>query len=293
MSDPLPSLNALRAFNETARALSVTRAAQTLHVTHGAVSRQLRQLEEQLGVMLFKREGRGLVLTPEGELLRASTSQAFEQLTQACDQLKRRAADAPIVLSCSGSFLARWFIPRLDRLQHQCPELKLHLTASEEAQWPLGPGVDAALRFAEPPWPNDADVIDLAPELMGPVMKPELLAGRSADDPACLYELPLLHTQSRAQAWPIWFDSMGLDLARMRRDQQFEHLNYMLEAALVGLGAAIAPAYLVEEDLRTGRLVAPWGFIETPTRLGLWMPQGRGDKRTDALARWLRASLRG
>ncbi|GGC01940.1 HTH-type transcriptional regulator TrpI [Marinobacterium zhoushanense] len=293
MSDTLPSLNALRAFNETARELSVTRAAQNLHVTHGAVSRQLRQLEEQLGVTLFKREGRGLVLTAEGDQLRASTSQAFEQLAQACDQLKRRAADAPIVLSCSGSFLARWFIPRLDKLQRQCPELKLHLTASEEAQWPLGPGVDVALRFAEPPWPGDAQVIDLAPELMGPVMKPELLQGLSAEDPESLYALPLLHTQSRAQAWPLWFAAKGLEVTRIRRDQAFEHLNYMLEAALVGLGVAIAPAYLVEEDLRAGRLVAPWGFIETPARVGLWLPAGENRPLIHRLIEWLQQELSG
>jgi len=291
LSDALPSLNALRAFNETARTLSVTRAAEELHVTHGAVSRQLRQLEEQLGVSLFRREGRGLVLTEEGEQLRASTSQAFEQLVHACTQLKRRATDAPRLLGCSGSFLARWFIPRLDRLQKQYPELKLHLTAGEEPQWPLGPGVDAALRFAEPPWPADAQVIDLAPELMGPVMKPDLIAAGIVPDPAILNGLPLLHTQSRAQAWPLWFAANGLDSADIRRDQSFEHLNYMLEAALVGLGVAIAPAYLVEEDLRTGRLVAPWGFIETPARLGLWLPPGAPGKAITQLVDWLQAEL--
>jgi DNA-binding transcriptional LysR family regulator len=291
MSQFLPSLNALRAFDATARTLSVSRAAEQLHVTHGAVSRQIRQLEQQLDVTLFQREGRGLKLTPDGEQLCAVTSQAFDQLTQVCTQLKRRAEDAPLVLGCPGSFLARWFIPRLGALQSECPTLAVHLTASEEAQWPLGSTVDAALRFAEPPWPDDAEVIDLAPELMGPVLKPELLAGVGHDDPSALYQLPLLHTQSRAEAWPIWFEQMGLDQQRIRRDQVFEHLNYMLEAALVGLGVAIAPAYLVEEDLRTGRLVAPWGFVETRARLGLWLPKGRQDRRTDALARWLRASL--
>ena len=291
MRDTLPSLNALRAFNETARTLSVTRAAQALHVTHGAVSRQLRQLEEQLGVTLFRRAGRGLVLTPEAEQLHASTAQVFDQLTRACAQLRRRVAGAPVVLGCSGSFLARWFIPRLHRLKAQCPELNLHLTADEEETRWLGAGVDAALRFAEPPWPADAQVIDLAPERMGPVMKPDLM--ESTDTAACeaLLDLPLLHTRSREQAWPLWFAAQGLDTARMRWDQAFEHLNYMLEAALVGLGVAIAPAYLVEEDLRTGRLIAPWGFIDTPARLGLWLPPGTPRREVGQLIDWLRAEL--
>ncbi|MFG6179265.1 LysR family transcriptional regulator [Halomonas sp. THAF12] len=303
MSDRLPSLNALRAFDETARTLSVTRAAEALHVTHGAVSRQLKQLEEQLGVALFRRQGRGLSLTQEGELLRASTSQAFERLGQACTQLRRRASEAPLVLGCPGSFLARWFIPRLDRLKAQCPELNLHLTADEEVVGRLGTDVDAVLRFAEPPWPDDVRVVELAPERMGPVLAPELLGTPSIDasshdspghDTAALTSLPMLpmlHTQSRPQAWSQWFTAQGLDPTTMRHDQSFEHLHYMLEAALVGLGVAIAPSYLVEEDLRTGRLVAPWGFIETPAWLGLWLPPGEPRRDIERLVEWLTQEL--
>ncbi|TLF49173.1 LysR family transcriptional regulator [Halomonas urmiana] len=290
MSDRLPSLNALRAFDETARTLSVTRAAEALHVTHGAVSRQLKQLEAQLGVTLFRRQGRGLALTQEGELLRASTSPAFERLGQACTQLRRRASEAPLVLGCPGSFLARWFIPRLDRLKAQCPELNLHLTADEEVAGRLGTEVDAVLRFAEPPWPTEVRVVELAPERMGPVLAPERL---DVPDPATtdLTRLPMLHTQSRPQAWSQWFAAQGLDPAAMRHDQSFEHLHYMLEAALVGLGVAIAPSYLVEEDLRTGRLIAPWGFIETPARLGLWLPPGAPRRDLARLVEWLTREL--
>ncbi|WP_432695504.1 LysR family transcriptional regulator [Marinobacterium sp. YM272] len=291
MSQSLPSLNALRAFDVAARTLSVSRAAEQLSVTHGAVSRQIRQLEEQLGVSLFRREGRGLTLTAQGEQLRATTSQVFDQLTQTCDQLKRAAVDAPLVLGCSGSFLARWFIPRLDRMQRHCPDLKLHLTASDDLKWPLPPQVDMALRFAEPPWPKDAHVIDLAPERMGPVMRPDLLAGDVSPSQDLLSKLPLLHTRSRQQAWPLWLEEQGLDRPVRDEDKSFDHLNYMLEAALVGLGVAIAPAYLVEEDLRTGRLVAPWGFIETPARLGLWLPPGELSAGVQQLLAWLEAEL--
>lgn len=290
LSQSLPSLNALRAFNEVARTLSVTRAAEALNVTHGAVSRQIRQLEDQLGVSLFRREGRGLVLTAEAEYLRASTSQAFEQLTHACGHLRRRATGAPVVLGCSGSFLARWFIPRLHRLKARYPDLNLHLTADEGEKWPLGADVDAVMRFAEPPWPADAQVIELAPERIGPVMVPGLIEV-AAPDPGELLRLPLLHTESREQAWPRWFSAQGLDVTQVRRDQSFEHLNYMLEAALVGLGVAIAPAYLVEEDLRAGRLVAPWGFIDTSARLGLWLPPGEPGREIERLIQWLRLEL--
>ncbi|GAA0786522.1 LysR family transcriptional regulator [Marinobacterium sediminicola] len=290
MTSSLPSLNALRAFDSTARTLSMTAAAQQLHVTHGAVSRQIRQLEEQLGVVLFERAGRGVRLTTAGIRLANTTQQVFSQLEQTCDQLRREAEGAPFVLGCSGSFLARWFIPRLDQLKRDCPELELHLTASDEDQ-PLRPGVDAALRFATPPWPTNSQVIELAPERIGPVLRPDLLSDADPATPTTLLQLPLLETLSRPQAWPQWCHQQNLEPASLRIAQSFEHLNYMLEAALVGLGVAIAPAYLVEEDLRAGRLIAPWGFIETDALLSLWLPQTAQDPRARQLAEWLRHML--
>ncbi|MBV0933733.1 LysR family transcriptional regulator [Marinobacterium weihaiense] len=286
----LPSLNALRAFDTTARTLSMSAAAEQLHVTHGAVSRQIRQLEEQLGLTLFERAGRGVRLTPAGARLATTTTQVFSQLEQTCDQLRREAEDAPFVLGCSGSFLARWFIPRLDLLKHDCPGLELHLTAIDEEQ-PLRTGIDAALRFATPPWPADQDVIELAPERIGPVLRPDLLVGSEDPAPDSLQRLPLLQTLSRPQAWPEWCDRFGLDSHALQPQQSFDHLNYMLEAALVGLGVAIAPEYLVEEDLRTGRLLAPWGFIETEAQLTLWLPRGARDPRAQQLAQWLKQRL--
>lgn|SRR5690554_2188608 len=286
----LPSLNALRAFDAAAREGSISRAAENLHVTHGAVSRQIRQLEEQLGVQLFRRAGRGIELTESGHRLYRTTREAFSQLERSCDQLQREAAGAPLVLSCSGSFLARWFIPRLDRLKQDCPALELHLTASEEEQ-SLRPGVDAALKFATPPWPQGQRVIELAPERIGPVMHPKLVPSAPEPPPAELLQLPLLQTLSRPQAWPYWCHAKGLQTDTLPIRQSFEHLNFMLEAALFGLGVAIAPEYLVEEDLRTGRLVAPWGFIETDARLSLWLPDADISPRAAQLADWLKATL--
>ena len=129
MSRNLPPLNALRAFEATARLNSVSQAAQLLHVTHGAVSRQLKVLEEHLGVSLFVKDGRGLKLTDAGVRLRDASSEAFERLRDVCAELTQRGADAPFVLGCSGSLLARWFIPRLGRLNADLPDLRLHLSA--------------------------------------------------------------------------------------------------------------------------------------------------------------------
>jgi DNA-binding transcriptional LysR family regulator len=172
MSHDLPPLNALRAFEATARLNSVSQAAEQLHVTHGAVSRQLKVLEEHLGVSLFVKEGRGLKLTDAGMRLRDASAEAFERLRTVCAELTQSTADAPFVLGCSGSLLARWFIPRLGRLNADLPDLRLHLSAGEGDLDPRRPGLDALLVFAEPPWPVDMQVFELASERIGPVMSP-------------------------------------------------------------------------------------------------------------------------
>ncbi|CDF96690.1 MULTISPECIES: LysR family transcriptional regulator [unclassified Pseudomonas] len=293
MSHDLPPLNALRAFEATARLNSVSQAAEQLHVTHGAVSRQLKALEEHLGVSLFSKDGRGLKLTDAGLRLRDASTEAFERLRTVCAELTQSTANAPFVLGCSGSLLARWFIPRLGRLNADLPDLRLHLSAGEGDLDPRRPGLDALLVFAEPPWPADMQVYELASERIGPVLSPRY-AGfidlNSAPVDALLGEA-LLHTTSRPQAWPTWARQNNLDPQALKFGQGFEHLYYLLEAAVAGLGVAIAPEPLVAEDVRAGRLVAPWGFDETPARLALWLPKRAADGRARQLAQWLRHEL--
>ncbi|MNF84135.1 Glycine cleavage system transcriptional activator [compost metagenome] len=294
MSHDLPPLNALRAFEATARLNSVSQAAEQLHVTHGAVSRQLKVLEEHLGVSLFTKEGRGLKLTDAGMRLRDASAEAFERLRTVCAELTQSTADAPFVLGCSGSLLARWFIPRLGRLNADLPDLRLHLSAGEGDLDPRRPGLDALLVFAEPPWPADMQVFELASERIGPVMSPRF-AGyeRLKHSPAtALLREPLLHTTSRPQAWPSWAQQRDLDAGTLTYGQGFEHLYYLLEAAVAGLGVAIAPEPLVAEDLKAGRLVAPWGFSETSAQLALWLPKRAADGRARQLAQWLKNELR-
>ncbi|MFI8380854.1 LysR family transcriptional regulator [Pseudomonas sp. NPDC079086] len=293
MSHNLPPLNALRAFEAAARLNSISQAADELHVTHGAVSRQVRLLEEHLGVALFSKEGRGLKLTDAGIRLRDVSAEMFGRLRSTCAELQQGQADAPFVLACPGSLLARWFIPRLDRLNRELPELRLQLSASEGELDPRRSGVDATLWFAEPPWPADMQVFELAAERIGPVLSPRYahFAALHQAPAAALLGEPLLHTSSRPQAWPSWAASNALDATTLKLGQGFEHLYYLLEAAAAGLGVAIAPQQLVADDLAAGRLVAPWGFVETSARLALWVPARRLDKRAQLLADWLRNEL--
>lgn len=293
MHHDLPSLNALRAFEATARLNSVSQAAKELNVTHGAISRQLKSLEAELGVTLFVKEGRGLKLTDAGILLREASGEAFTRLQGACAELKRRTGEAPFVLGCPGSLLVRWFIPRLDRLGRELPELRLQLSTGEGDLDPRRPGLDASLLFAEPPWPADMRVHELAVERIGPVLSPRYgrFEALSRAAPAALRDEALLYPESRPQAWPYWAASQGLAPDALGYGAGFEHLYYLLEAALAGLGVAIAPQQLVADDLAAGRLVAPWGFVETPARLALWVPARLADRRAERLATWLRTRL--
>ena len=294
MSRELPPLNALRAFEAAARQQSVSQAAAELHVTHGAVSRQIRVLEEQLGVALFDKDGRGVKLTDAGRRLREVSSETFERLREVCAELRQQDSERPFVLGCPGSLLARWFIPRLDRLQKDLPELRLQLSTSQGELDPRSPQVDATLLFAEPPWPADMQVFELGVERIGPVLSPRYARSAELADqpPAALLGEPLLHTASRPQAWPQWAEAQGLGAQKLQQGQGFEHLYYLLEAAASGLGVAIAPQALVADDLAAGRLIAPWGFVETDARLALWVPSRRGERRAERLAEWLRGELR-
>ncbi|KAA0011853.1 LysR family transcriptional regulator [Billgrantia pellis] len=295
MLNSMPSLSALRAFEATARLGSVTAAAHELSVTHGAVSRQLRSLEEHFGVALFAKAGRGLELTSHGERLQRGVGEAFVRLRDSCAQLKRDVEGAPFLLACPGSLLARWLIPRLDRLHRELPELKLHVVSSESEATPGKDEVSATLTFAAPPWPADVKVCVLAAEHICAVASPQLAARFDPAQPATLFNAKLLHTASRPQAWPQWAGAQALDPARLDRalaeGQGFDHLYYLIEAAVAGLGIAIAPRLLVEDELRQGRLIAPWGFVETPARLCLWHAPSGDQRRSGRLIEWLKREL--
>ncbi|NII10178.1 LysR family transcriptional regulator [Oleiagrimonas sp. C23AA] len=296
MSDArdLPPLNALRAFEAVARLGSVTRAAQALHVTHGAISRQLRLLEDDLGCALFQRSGRQLVLTDAGRQLGEVASATFEQLREVSARLRQHPAADTLVLGCPGSVLARWMIPRMERLGRDLPGLQLHLSARENielAPWPAG--IDAVLMIGQAPVDTDLATHSLAPERIGPVLSPQHPQAEHLRHapPSALCDAPLLHTASRPQAWPTWAAAQQLPPDSLQPKRGFDHLYYLLEAAVAGLGVAIAPQPLVADDLAAGRLIAPWGFVETEAAWLLCAADQRHQHQLAPLAAWLRAQL--
>jgi DNA-binding transcriptional LysR family regulator len=287
----LPPLGALRAFEAAARLESVTQAASELHVTHGAVSRQIRALEDTLGQPLFERAGRGLILTADGARLRDATSAALAQLQQTWTALRRADRGDALVLGCSASVLARWVIPRLERMSTALPGVRLHFSAQESPE--LQPGVDAMLLLGQAPWPAEWQVYPLGEEQIGPVVSPRYagLAALQGQPAQALSNQRLLHTTSRPQAWPQWAAQHALASEDLHYGESFAHLYYLLEAAASGLGVAIAPRQLVSEDLASGRLLAPWGFTRTSGSWALCAPRRTPDVRLKALAAWMQAEL--
>ncbi len=295
MSDSfnLPPLNALKAFEASARLQSISLAAKELHVTHGAVSRQVKQLEEHLGITLLSKDGRGIKLTDAGMRLYQSSHEAFNLIHQACLDIKRQTQQAPFVLACPGSLLARWLIPRLEQLQHDLPDLRLQVITNAGDDNMQHSEADASLVFLDQAFPESMHAYTLDNERIGPVLSPlyqhaDALRSASA---AQLLEEPLLFTRSRQQAWPQWAQAQQLEASALTYAQGFEHLYYLLEAAVSGLGVAIAPEHLVRSDIANGRLIAPWGFVETSAKLVLLARKNQHNQRAQQLAYWLIKSL--
>ncbi len=277
MARRLPSLNALRAFEAAARLGGMTAAADELSVTPSAVSRQVQHLEDVLGVALFEGPKNALRLTETGSALLPGLTQAFDLI----DASVLRVADSDqgaLDVSCTGTFTMRWLIPRLHRFQHAHPGIEVRLAASSRPVDFARDGFAVAIRVGRPPWPDFATVTPLFAEQVGPVVAPAA-SGRSLDD------LPILHARTRRNAWSSWSTLTGTPV-EPGGGTEYEHFYFMLEAAIAGLGAGIAPWPLVADDIRAGRLVAPFGFVASGLDY-VALRRPRRDRKSEAFCAWL------
>lgn len=290
MKPKLPPLNALRAFEATARLGSVTRAADELCVTHAAVSRQIKQLENNLGIRLFTRAGRGLAPTPAGEQLLAAASEAFDLIRASAQRIRQPPRSDALTLSCEPTLAMRWLIPRLPSAQAALPELSLKLvTAGGPVAW-REHGIDLAIRRNDFAWEPGVSAWHLADEYVGPVGAPSMQTPFGADT-STLRGIDLLHTRSRPEAWARWSAASGMAL-RGSRDIWLEHFHLIIQAAIAGLGWAIASRFMVGGDLSTGVLQAPHGFVADGSAYFLLGTDGlENDPRKQRILEWLRAEL--
>lgn len=312
MTDRLPPLNALRAFEAAARLRSVKKAAEELFVTPAAVSHQVRQLEEFLGVSLFERLPRGIRLTDRAEAMLPGVREGFDALMAAVGQVRQVAAGAArLYVSAPPNFAARWLVPRLANFAQAHPEVEIHLASrsrmidSAEAELSRGPGEAAAesasvsIRFGVGRY-SGTRVDRLFEAAYVPVCSPRFLKGKHAlRKPADLRHYTLLHDDTvpdgaTRPTWEDWLANAGVEGVDGAKGPHFSNASLSLGAAIDGMGVALALKPLLAAEIEAGRLAIPFD-IAAPTRFSYFLVAAKGIADRPAVAafrEWLLAQAR-
>ncbi len=264
MSRRLPPLNALRAFEAAARHLSFTHAAAELNVTPAAVGHQVKALEDFLGLRLFRRLNRALLLTDAGQASLGELRDGFDTLGRAVERMRAGDARGMLTVTIAPSLAAKWLIPRLDRFRAAHPEITVRIDTAMPIIDLEREGVDVGIRFCagdEPGLRSDR----LFFEELFPVCSPKLLEGRRpVRTPADLRRHTLLHLdgETRDETWPdwrMWLAAAGCTEIDATPGPRFTQSIMLVQAAIAGHGVALGPRAIVADDLAAGRLVRPFG----------------------------------
>lgn len=294
MARKLPPLNALRAFEAAARHLSFTRAAEELHVTQAAVSHQVKSLEEYLGIKLFRRFNRSLLLTDEGQSYLPGMTKSFDLMSDATARLAKKDPSGPLTVSVLPSFAARWLVPRLGRFRRAHPEIDLRIDpAAEMVDFGRG-DVDVGIRYGRGVYPRlRAD--RLMAEDIFPVCSPALMAGEHPlDDPEDLAYHTLLHDDGHGD-WRTWLLAAQVETVDPNRGTVFTDSSMLIEAAKRGQGVALARSVLAQDELDAGTLVRPFGQ-SVPASFAYYMvcPKDVAEQpKIKAFREWVLAEARG
>ncbi|MFK3774446.1 LysR substrate-binding domain-containing protein [Pseudomonas sp. NPDC089406] len=292
MGAVLPLL-ALRAFSETTRLGSLKAAAERMGVTPGAISQQIRLLEDRLGVTLLTRSRYGVQLTEAGASLYPGLSRGFGQIESALLDLQALTRSNTLTISTQPSFASSWLVPRLPDFNAQYPQIDVRVQSTAELVDLLREPVDIALRHGLGDYPGVESIPLLAPVLL-PVASPDLLAGGPLlDEPQDCLHYPLLQDADRAD-WSLWLQAHGVEPdSRSRRGPSFDEDLLLLRAAASGQGIALVQAQHAEEDLASGRLVVavqrPW-----PSRFAYYLVARKENlerPHLQAFLGWIRGQL--
>ncbi|WP_250517798.1 LysR substrate-binding domain-containing protein [Caballeronia sp. INDeC2] len=260
-TEKLPPLNALRYFQAVARLGSFAAAANELHVTHWAVGKQIRMLEDWFGVPLFERRARGVVPTDEGTTLLGDVNGAFARLSSSVGRLRResiaRRIKGVVRVNALASFALCWLIPRLAEFQARYPEVDVRLSTTSRRLRYVSDAFDIGVRSG----PEEAAGVRtsiLMPDLRLPACSPKLLVSHPVGTVNDLRNHMLLHSTSTRTAWSEWLREAGEPNMQGARHLHFDHVFLQLAAATEGLGVTLASLSLIEREIATGRLVCPF-----------------------------------
>lgn len=256
MSNRLPPLNPLRAFESAARHGSVSRAARELNVTHGAISHQIRSLEAALKVTLLERGARRVRLTPHGAALLPTLSTAFEDIASATARMMRPSTGGDLVVSCVPALLSLWLIPRLNRFTEQYPGVRLRMIGSNDPSDVFDPDIDVCVRYGQGKW-NDCWVREWTEIDLFPVASPTLLNSRPLRSIKDLAGHVILHADN-GREWQTWLTAAkALELARGAHHFMSD-ARLAMDAALHGNGVVLGDTMTASSLLASGGLVAPF-----------------------------------
>ena len=283
----LPSLKALRAFDQAVRSGSFKAAAQALNVSPTAISHHIRTLEQDLGVALFERDGRNVILTPQGQELSADVAQAFAQLAQAVKRTRRKPRGQAIRIAAGPFFAARWLMPRLATFWVEHPQTSLEVVPIPQRL--AGRDIDADIVIS---WDNITEetaqpLLTLTPF---PIASPAFIKrfGRP-NHPIDLVKMPLIH-QRDASSWTDWFAAMDVACIKPLKGPIFEDANAVMRGAIEGQGVTLGWMPLIEHEIETGRVIR---LFDQPIA---WKkqyhvhvaPRGQGNNAAQSVVEWLR-----
>jgi LysR family transcriptional regulator, glycine cleavage system transcriptional activator len=281
MRRPLPPLNALRAFEATARHLSFSKAAQELHVTPAALSHQIRGLEDLLGLKLFHRRARSIELTAPANLIFPGVRSGFEAIREAVDRLGVGGDDRILVVSSAPGLTAKWLVPRLYRFLAQHPDIETRITAGIGYANLASDGVDVGIRLSPGVHP-ELYVEKLSDEWLLPLCSPRLLTCEPAlRTPRCLTRFPLIQVDlpGLVPTWADWMQLAGVEGIDTSRGLRLNVADHALDAASEGVGVVLAYKMVAARDIISGRLVAPFGpEVQVPGR-AYYFVCGRGQEK--------------
>lgn len=263
MLEQFPGLRSLRAFNAAARHLSFTKAADEMGVTPAAISHQIKELEDQIGVALFTRTSRSMVLTREGEILSTAAAESLDTLARAVKRIKRLENRKVLKVSASPSIAAKWLVPRLDRFLDQAPGAEVRVDVSTTALDFERDDVDIAIRFGQGRYPGLKSDL-LFTDKIFPVCSPRIITKeKPLAQPKDLLRHTLIHLDYEAQGvvwpnWKMWMLAAGINDFDDKRGLHFGQTSLTVQAAIDGHGVALGDSNLVTDDLASGRLVKPF-----------------------------------
>lgn len=252
-----PPLNSLKVFSVVAEHESIAKAAQVLHITESAVSRQVKNIEHSLDVELFTRRNRRLFLTNEGFLLLHACKNIFSQLDDVFDKITNKSEGGHLVVSCEPTITMRWLIPSLPRFKRLHPEISVHIYAAGGPIDLTLSKTDLALRRNDFTWDKNYETKEIAPEYTGIVCDSQYWDQYQSGAES----FRKLHTKTRKEAWIRWMEAKKVSL-ESDNDMIFEHFYLSIQAAAAGLGCAVGSLYMCHEDVTSNRLLAPHGFVQ-------------------------------